>query len=339
MDGFHLANAVLDALGLRPVKGAPETFDVDRFVQHLRRVREEPETTLLWPEFQRELDEPTPAAIAITPQAKLVIVEGNYLLLARSLMAGGAAPPRRRLVRRRPARPPAEEAARTPPRRRPFRGRRHPSGRRQRASQRGAREAEPRAGRQSRQKRLAPVCRGQLAGGLVEDLRVPVDVGRRRRRRHQRHVVERRQQDAAVERVEVDEAVELGVAAGGCLAPVPRAARDGRGTRRGSRAASRAREGRGARSPLRRRASKRSPRAIIRSNASSVRTSASVARVAASESTLAATVPPIPPTSARSSRGSSSSSRSATSAENPYAATGTPPAIGLPIVSRSGSRP
>lgn len=84
MDGFHLANAVLDTLGLRPVKGAPETFDVDRFVQHLRRVREEPETTLLWPEFQRELDEPTPAAIAITPQAKLVIVEGNYLLLARS---------------------------------------------------------------------------------------------------------------------------------------------------------------------------------------------------------------------------------------------------------------
>jgi pantothenate kinase len=83
MDGFHLPNAVLDARGLRAVKGAPETFDVDQFVLHLRRVREESEATLLWPEFHRELDEPTQAAITITPQARLVIVEGNYLLLAR----------------------------------------------------------------------------------------------------------------------------------------------------------------------------------------------------------------------------------------------------------------
>ena len=83
MDGFHLPNRVLEARGLRAVKGAPETFDVEEFVLLLRRVREEPETTVLWPEFDRELDEPTPEAITITPLAKLVITEGNYLLIDR----------------------------------------------------------------------------------------------------------------------------------------------------------------------------------------------------------------------------------------------------------------
>lgn len=83
MDGFHLPNRVLEARGLRAVKGAPETFDVEEFVRLLRRVREEPETSVLWPQFHRELDEPTPEAIAITPLAKLVITEGNYLLLDR----------------------------------------------------------------------------------------------------------------------------------------------------------------------------------------------------------------------------------------------------------------
>ena len=54
---------------------------------------------------------------------------------------------------------------------------------------------------------------------------VPVDVGLRGRRRHQRHVVERRQQDAAVERVQVQEALELGVAGGVRLAAVARRSR------------------------------------------------------------------------------------------------------------------
>jgi pantothenate kinase len=83
MDGFHRPNSVLDERGLRGVKGAPETFDAEGFVELLRRARHEPETTVLWPEFYRELDEPTPDAIDITPAAQLVITEGNYLLLDR----------------------------------------------------------------------------------------------------------------------------------------------------------------------------------------------------------------------------------------------------------------
>jgi pantothenate kinase len=80
LDGFHLSNRTLDERGLRAVKGAPETFDVEGFVHLLQEVRSAG-TTIFWPEFDRSLDEPTPSAIAIPPEAKLVITEGNYLLL------------------------------------------------------------------------------------------------------------------------------------------------------------------------------------------------------------------------------------------------------------------
>jgi pantothenate kinase len=82
LDGFHLPNATLDARGLRAVKGAPETFDCEGFLRWLGRTREE-DQTVLWPAFHRELDEPTQDEIAIPPEAKLVVVEGNYLLLQR----------------------------------------------------------------------------------------------------------------------------------------------------------------------------------------------------------------------------------------------------------------
>ena len=39
MDGFHLDNAVLDKLGLRARKGAPETFDALGFVHLMQRLR------------------------------------------------------------------------------------------------------------------------------------------------------------------------------------------------------------------------------------------------------------------------------------------------------------
>jgi len=81
LDGFHLPNRALDERGLGAMKGAPETFDVENFVRLLQRVRGARET-ILWPEFDRSLDEPTSDAIAIPPDAKLVITEGNYLLLA-----------------------------------------------------------------------------------------------------------------------------------------------------------------------------------------------------------------------------------------------------------------
>lgn len=83
MDGFHLADVQLDRLGLRDLKGAPDTFDVDGYVAALRRLHDEPDRTLYAPGFERDLEQPIAAAIAIPPSARLVVTEGNYLLLPK----------------------------------------------------------------------------------------------------------------------------------------------------------------------------------------------------------------------------------------------------------------
>ena len=81
MDGFHLADVQLDRLGRRDRKGAPDTFDADGFVAALRRLHDEPDRTLFVPGFDRDLEQPIAAAIAIPPTARIVVTEGNYLLL------------------------------------------------------------------------------------------------------------------------------------------------------------------------------------------------------------------------------------------------------------------
>jgi len=80
MDGFHLANATLDALGRHDRKGAIDTFDAWGFVALLERVAAEREHTVYAPGFDRTVDEPVAASIAIAPETRLVVVEGNYLL-------------------------------------------------------------------------------------------------------------------------------------------------------------------------------------------------------------------------------------------------------------------
>jgi pantothenate kinase len=80
MDGFHLADVQLERLGLRGRKGAPETFDVDGYVATLARLREEAGHTVYAPGFERTLEQPIAAAVAVEPAARLVVTEGNYLL-------------------------------------------------------------------------------------------------------------------------------------------------------------------------------------------------------------------------------------------------------------------
>jgi len=80
MDGFHLPQARLVELGRRDRMGAPDTFDVDGFVQVLADLRLAADTVLA-PGFDREREEPVPDEIAIRPDVPHVIVEGNYLLL------------------------------------------------------------------------------------------------------------------------------------------------------------------------------------------------------------------------------------------------------------------
>ena len=81
MDGFHLADVQLDRLGRRDRKGAPDTFDVDGYVAALQRLHDQPDRTLYVPGFERDLEQPIAAAIAVPPSARLVLTEGNYLLL------------------------------------------------------------------------------------------------------------------------------------------------------------------------------------------------------------------------------------------------------------------
>jgi pantothenate kinase len=82
MDGFHLADVALDRLGLRHAKGAPDTFDVGGYVALLRRLRAaEPEEIVYAPMFERDLEQPLAGAIAVPRAARLVLTEGNYLLL------------------------------------------------------------------------------------------------------------------------------------------------------------------------------------------------------------------------------------------------------------------
>ena len=80
MDGFHLADVTLDRLGLRPRKGAPETFDALGYAALLHRLRESGDLVYA-PGFDRTLEQPLAGSIAVSPGAKVVVTEGNYLLL------------------------------------------------------------------------------------------------------------------------------------------------------------------------------------------------------------------------------------------------------------------
>lgn len=81
MDGFHLANATLDALGRHDRKGAIDTFDGWGFVALLQRVLGETDNPVYAPAFERTVDEPVAGSIPVLPGTRLVVVEGNYLLV------------------------------------------------------------------------------------------------------------------------------------------------------------------------------------------------------------------------------------------------------------------
>ncbi|QWZ10674.1 nucleoside/nucleotide kinase family protein [Nocardioides panacis] len=81
LDGFHLHDAELARLGLSERKGSPETFDVAGYVALLRRLRTETEHVVYAPEFDRSREESVAGAIAVRPEHRLVVTEGNYLLL------------------------------------------------------------------------------------------------------------------------------------------------------------------------------------------------------------------------------------------------------------------
>ncbi len=81
MDGFHYDDEVLAARGWLSRKGAPHTFDVGGYAAALRRLRDNEEETVAVPRFDRSIEIARAGAILIERSVRLIISEGNYLLL------------------------------------------------------------------------------------------------------------------------------------------------------------------------------------------------------------------------------------------------------------------
>lgn len=80
LDGFHLRNAVLRERGLTAKKGSPETYDLEGCARLLRDVKQR--KPVRWPVYDRNLHEPVEGPI-VPIETRIVLVEGNYLLLDR----------------------------------------------------------------------------------------------------------------------------------------------------------------------------------------------------------------------------------------------------------------
>jgi pantothenate kinase len=80
MDGFHLADVELDRLGRAGRKGAPDTFDAGGYAALLERIAVGAED--VWaPTFDRGLEQPVAGSIPVLRSARVIVTEGNYLLL------------------------------------------------------------------------------------------------------------------------------------------------------------------------------------------------------------------------------------------------------------------
>lgn len=83
MDGFHLDNAILDARDQRKRKGSPPTFDCAGLEVLLKRLRAGEDNVVI-PLFDRKLDLARAGAAVVSGDQRILLVEGNYLLLNQS---------------------------------------------------------------------------------------------------------------------------------------------------------------------------------------------------------------------------------------------------------------
>ncbi len=81
MDGYHYDDRVLTAKGWQAQKGAPHTFDVAGLAAMLKRLRANDEPSIAVPMFDRSIEIARAGAALIEQTARVVVVEGNYLLL------------------------------------------------------------------------------------------------------------------------------------------------------------------------------------------------------------------------------------------------------------------
>jgi len=83
MDGFHYDDLYLTPAGLQSRKGAPETFDVGGLRHTLLRLKARDEEHVAVPIFDRQLEIARAGARLIPKATRIIVVEGNYLLLRR----------------------------------------------------------------------------------------------------------------------------------------------------------------------------------------------------------------------------------------------------------------
>jgi len=81
MDGYHYDDVLLDQMGRRAHKGAPDTFDVDGFRHMLQRLRADDEEAVAVPVFDRAIEIARAGSRLIPREARIIVTEGNYLLL------------------------------------------------------------------------------------------------------------------------------------------------------------------------------------------------------------------------------------------------------------------
>ncbi|MEZ5872750.1 MAG: nucleoside triphosphate hydrolase [Nitratireductor sp.] len=80
MDGYHYDNSVIEPMGLLPKKGSPQTFNTGGLLADLQRIKTGNEDVAV-PVFDRSADLARANARVVSKSSRIVLVEGNYLLL------------------------------------------------------------------------------------------------------------------------------------------------------------------------------------------------------------------------------------------------------------------
>ena len=81
MDGFHMKHAKLEGLGTAADKGAPHTFEGAAFADFLAALKVA-SGPMSGPGYSRKIEDVVDDAFTVPAATRLLVVEGNYLLLA-----------------------------------------------------------------------------------------------------------------------------------------------------------------------------------------------------------------------------------------------------------------
>lgn len=83
MDGFHMKHAKLVAAGTDKDKGMPHTFEGATFADFLERLKAA-NGPVSGPGYSRKIEDVVEDAFTVDGAVRLLVIEGNYLLLANS---------------------------------------------------------------------------------------------------------------------------------------------------------------------------------------------------------------------------------------------------------------